>query len=144
MAVIHVAQTPVDTRDVYTTESEIILVNGGAALGAPNTYFASIGDTVSISLELHKDGAIDEGIDSTLLGYPPALKMPVVKMAGGMSGVIVDEIYFNVTIIEGVLTATGDIPSSGAWMLIVDRLNKSLQSISATWKVSRANLTILV
>lgn len=144
MAVIHVSQVPADNREVYTTANESILVNGGAAIGAPNIYFASVGDTVSITIELHKDGVIDTSIDAASKGYPPMLKMPVVKMAGGSGGVIVDEVYFNTTIVSGVLTASGNIPASGAWILITDRLNKSISAIDSTWKVSRENLTILV
>ena len=144
MTVIKVQQTKLDNRDIYQTANESILTNGAPAFGAPNTYFASVGDTISLSLEMHKDGAIDTTRDQTSLGYPPALKMPVVKMAGGVDGIVVDEIYLNTTIVNGVLTATGVLPSSGAWILITDRLNKSLAVIDNTWRIERANLTFLV
>ena len=138
-------QAPVvDTTAIYQTANESILTNGAPALGAPNTYFAAVGDTITLSLELHKDGAIDVTRDQPSLGYPPALNMPVVKMAGGVGGIVVDEIYLNTTIVNGVLNASGVLPSSGAWILVTDRLNKSLAVIDNTWRIERANLTFLV
>ncbi|WP_372941438.1 hypothetical protein [Shewanella sp.] len=129
----------------YSTANEQILLDDTPAQGVGNIYYAVVGQTVHINTDIvDKEGTKQEQLDQVALGYPPALKMPITKMIGGELGQIADEIYANVTLIEGTLTAEFSIPASGAWMLLEERINQSLLSIGADWQVQRTTVTFLV
>lgn len=143
MAVIDMR--PVDSRTTYQTASESIQVNASPAVGLGNTYYASAGDTITVTANIvNGSGDVQTQLDSTALGYPPMLKMPVTKYAGAKHTPPIDEIYFNTTLVAGVLTATGTIPASGTWVIGMDRLNRSLLSIGADWKINRNDIAFLV
>lgn len=130
---------------VFRSANEVPTAGGQALPGINNTYYAPVATEISVSADIVNDsGDIQTQLDQTALGYPPVLKMPVVKFAGGINGSIIDEVYFTVTLVEGVLTATGSLPTSGDWKLLTERLNASLSTIGADWKVDRPNTTFLV
>lgn len=135
---------PISTKQSFLIANQSITSNNQPVLGLNNVFYAIVGDTLQLQSDIVDDqGVLQTQIDQTALGYPPVLKMPVVKFAGGINGTIVDEVYFNVTLVNGVLTATGVIPSSGDWKLLTTRLNQSLDSIGADWEVSTNNITFL-
>ncbi|WP_102798716.1 hypothetical protein [Bowmanella denitrificans] len=129
----------------YHTAAEAITVDGNAAQGFGNTYYGTAAVVTQFSADLvDEHGAVQTDIDAAALGYPPVLKMPVQKIAGGANGTLVDEVYFDVTLVNGHVTATGTIPSSGSWYLLIDRINLALAAINADWRIERANVVMLV
>lgn len=128
----------------YSTQNESLTASGQPLQGLNNTYYAAVGSEIQLQADIvDGQGNVQTQIDQASLGYPPVLKMPVIKFAGGIGGTIIDEVYFTVTLAQGVLTATGKLPSSGDWKLLTNRLNQSLLSIGADWKISRNNTTFL-
>lgn len=104
--------------------------------------FAAIGQSVQVTSDVVNDsGEIQTQLDQTLLGYPPILALPVNKFADGK---VIDEIYFQTTIVNGVITATGSFPSGGNWQLLTDRVNKSLEAIKADWAINSVNVSFIV
>lgn len=129
----------------FATANEVLTLGGQPMQGIGNLYYGAVGAEVQLIAEI-VDGAgnVQTQIDQTALGYPPVLKMPVVKFVGGATGTAVDEVYFNVALSDGVMTATGTIPSSGDWKLQTARLNAAIAAIGADWTVRRDDLTFLV
>lgn len=129
---------------IFSTKSEAITANGQALGGMGNTFYAPVNAEIQLQADIVDAlGNLQTQIDQVEFGYPPVLKMPVVKMAGGINGSVVDEVYFTVTLNKGVLTATGSLPASGDWKLLTSRINNSLSSIGADWQVERENTTFL-
>lgn len=140
-----VYQAPVPEASEYSTQNEAITSGDSPLQGLNNTYYAPVETEVKLTTEIvDEQGQLQSQLDQTALGYPPVLKMPVVKFAGGINGSIIDEVYFTVTLNGGVLTATGKLPTSGDWKLLTGRLNAALKSIGANWEIERANTTFLV
>ena len=134
-----------DTREVFYNVNESIISNDTPLTGLGDVYYANKNTDITITADIvDKEGELQTNIDQTLLGFPPLLKLPVNKYIGGESGEVVDEVYFNATLTEGVLTATGKIPSSGDWKLTTERLNKSIEAIGGSFKIDRQNITFLV
>lgn len=132
-------------QEPYTTQNENITIDGNVVSGLNNVYYAAKDVIIQVQTEIvDSQGSVQTQLDADSLGYPPILKMPCVKFAGGLDGTVVDEVYFNVTLVNGVLTATGTLPSSGDWKLLEARLNQSLASIGADWRITRPNVTFLV
>lgn len=126
------------------TKNEVITSSGVALQGLNNTYYAPVNTEIQLQADIVDAlGSLQTQIDQVEFGYPPILKMPVVKMAGGINGTVIDEVYFTVTLNGGVLTATGTLPTSGDWKLLTERVNASLASINANWKVKREVTTFL-
>lgn len=149
MTIIRIVQpgdvTPLDTREVFYNANESISSGGEALLGVGDVYYANKNTDITISAEVvNGDGDIQTQIDQTALAFPPVLKLPVNKYIGGIEGDIADEVYFNATLVEGVLTATGQIPTSGDWKLTTDRLNKSIEALNGAFKIDRKNITFLI
>lgn len=134
-----------DTREVFYNVNESIISNDTPLTGLGDVYYANKNTDIIITADVvDNEGELQINIDQTLLGFPPLLKLPVNKYIGGESGEVVDEVYFNATLTEGVLTATGKIPSSGDWKLTTERLNKSIEAIGGSFKIDRQNITFLV
>ena len=134
-----------DTREVFYNANESITSGGTPLQGLGLVYYASKNAEITIVADVvDNKGGLQEEIDQTELGFPPLLKLPVNKYIGGASGQIVDEVYFNATLREGVLTATGEIPTSGDWKLTTDRLNKSIEALNGNFKIQRKDITFLV
>lgn len=130
---------------VYSPANTVVSFDGNPAQGLGNTYYGVQNITMTIVSDIvDSEGNLQTQIDQTSLGYPPVLKMPVVKMVGGSSGTAVDEIYMTTTLVNGVLTATGEIPSSGDWKLTSLRINESLKAINADWEIESLDVNILV
>ena len=97
-------------------------------------YVADINDNVEIQATLE---------NGTVIDYPGAvLKMPITRHSDGKA--TDDEIYWNATILEGVMTATGSFPRSGDWKFVVSRINDALEKVGAEWKMSASDVTFLV
>lgn len=131
--------------NIYDKANDTITIGGQPAQGQGNTYYSVVGAEVVLQADiLDVDGNLATNLDQTELQYPPLLKMPLVKMVGGINGTEVDEIYFNVTLVEGQLTATGVIPSSGDWKLTSDRVNAAIKAIGGDWSVNPFVINFLV
>lgn len=138
-------QAPEMSKPTFQTRNEQITQDGRALGGMGNTYYAPVGAAIQLKADIVDAlGNLQTQIDQSAGHYPPILKMPVVKMAGGALGSVIDEAYFTVRLSGGVLTATGAIPSSGDWKLTESRINRALQSINAGWEVNRDTTTFLV
>lgn len=101
-------------------------------------YYCQPGDTVRLQANI-VDG---NGDIVTSLNIPVTVKLPLVKHVNGQP--YADEIYLSVTLINGVLDATGVIPSSGDWKLIISRCNEAVSRIGAQWRVSAKDVTFIV
>ena len=145
MALINVqklidANKPVLTK--FDTANESITINGHPPTTKQEVYFVDIGDALVLSAYLvNEAGEIQDQIDQTALGYPPVLALPLMKYA---NGVVIDEVYFKATIVDGVISSSGDLPSKGNWKLTTERVNDSLKSIDADWEVSDAGFNFIV
>lgn len=126
----------------YSTANESITINGNAPTGKQSVYFAADGDSVSIQADI-VDGSdsLQTQIDQTALNYPPVLVVPVMKYANKQ---VIDEVYFQASINNGVLTASGTLPSAGNWKMTTERVNESLAAIGADWKFSDALANFIV
>lgn len=137
----------VKESQTYFNANETLSMGGQELQGVNNFYYANANVDIELQAEIvDAQGDVQTQIDSAALQLPPVLKMPIVKFAGevGIDRRIVDEVYFNVTLTAGVMTATGQIPNSGDWKLLADRVNASIAAIGQTWKVERPNITFLV
>ena len=149
MTIIRVVQPgdviPLDTREVFYNANESMTSGGEPLPGLGDVYYAAKNTEITISAEVvNNEGELQTQIDQTALAFPPILKLPVNKYIGGESGQVVDEVYFNATLVEGILTATGEIPTSGDWKLTTERLNKSIEAVGGSFKIDRQNITFLV
>lgn len=118
----------------YNTANETITINGNAPTGKQPVYFVNDGDAITITSDVVDDnGAKQTQIDQTALNYPPVLVVPVMKYANKQ---VIDEVYFQATIVDGVLTASGTLPSAGNWKMTTERANDSLAAINADWQFS--------
>lgn len=131
--------------DVFTTANESVKINGNPAVGFQSVYFGVTGDSVNMSFDIvDGNGALQAQLDSTALGYPPILALPVLKVVNGNDASIVDEVYFSTTLVAGVITVTGSFPASGNWKLLAARINAALSEIGATWILSKADATFRI
>lgn len=125
-----------DSRVVYTLQNESVTINGQPSTPFAGNYYCEPGDTVQLSGEIVDNGVIVESIN-----IPVTLKMPMIRHANGQP--TQEEIYLNVTLQNGVLSASGSIPWSGDWKIIIERNNEAIQRIGAEWKLQHADLTFL-
>lgn len=117
------------------------LTPGYPNIRSPYNFFVSNGSSIELEMDIEDDeGNLQAQIDGSALGYPP-LVLPIVKFAeSGFS--VVDEIYFESTIISGKVKASGKLPSSGNWKLKTSRVNLSLSSINANWEIKGPDITL--
>lgn len=97
-------------------------------------YNANIDDTIQIT------GTLDGG---SLINYGSTiLKLPVVRCADGKP--TDKEIYFNATVVNGVLTATGSFPTGGHWCFDIERINRAIDRAGNGWYLSHNDINFLV
>lgn len=125
-----------DERSIYTLQNESVMVNGQSLQPFAGNYYCNSGDTIQLSAEIVKEGVIITSID-----IPLTLKMPLIRHANGQP--TQDEIYLNVTLTAGVMTASGVVERSGDWKLIIERNNEALQRIGVQWKLQHSDVTFL-
>lgn len=130
-------QLPADTRPAYAISNQVITANGQPVQLFAGNYYCQPGDTV----QLVGDITDSEGDTVTSINVPVTLKMPLVRHANGQP--TTDEIYLNVTLVNGVITATGKIERSGDWKILIERNNEALARIGAQWKLSAHDITFL-
>lgn len=132
-------------RNVYKLDSPNVYIDNVIQNIVGTTIFSNVGDTIRVEATLvDANGSPQTQIDQTALGYPPALKVPVVKMVGGARGTAVDEVYLTVILKNGVLIVSGSLPASGNWKLLESRINSSLKAIGADWELEIGDYNILV
>lgn len=133
-----------DKRE-YLTSNIQVTVNGNSPQGAEQVYFGIAGDAFTATCDIiDSKGELQTQIDQVTQGYPEILALPVVKVIDGDTSKVVDEVYMNTTLVNGVLTATGRLPSAGNWILSKDRVNKSLDEISADWHIKIKDVSFRV
>lgn len=120
----------------YTIADQVIEVNGNQIQPFAGSYYCQPGDSIKL-----QGNITDEGKTVTAITVPVTLKMPLIRHAN--SRPTQDEIYLNVTLQNGVLTAIGTIPWSGDWKIIIERNNEAIQRIGANWKLQHADITFL-
>jgi|GEM_PF-2610766 len=130
-------EVPVDNRPAYTISNQQITANGQPVQFFAGNHYCQPGDMV----QLQGNITDSEGNTVTSINVPVALKMPLVRHANGQA--TIDEIYLNVTLQNGVITATGKIESSGDWKILIERNNEALQRIGAPFKLAAADITFL-
>lgn len=136
MSVVSLSLPTVDTRKVYTVDEYEVKINSINVQKVYGNYYCEPLDVVEVSCQLlyGDQPATDLSLDGTL-------KMAVVRHANGIP--TTEEVYFNFTLISGILTATGKIPWSGDWKILIDRNNTALSRIGAHFKVVADNITFL-
>ena len=128
--------------DIFTTDSESVTINGDPTAGFQSVYFGVNGDPVSMSFDIvDGQGVLQTQLDSTSLGYPLVLALPVIKVA---NGVTVDEVYFATELNGGVITVVGSFPASGNWKMTTARINAALAEIGAAWAIDKPDVTFRV
>lgn len=119
----------------YPTTTATITVAGVApkkSLSGAN--IAKANDSVAVTTTL---------MGGELITYPgEILKLPVVRCADNVP--TSKEIYFDASIVDGVLTATGSLPYSGNWQIGIARTNRSLSRIGADWEISGDDIGFIV
>ena len=135
-----------DLPDVFTTANESVKINGNAPEAFSPVYLGKNGDSITMSFDIvDSQGVLQAQLDGTVLGYPPVLSLPVLKVAGGGSGsTVVGEIYFSTTLVDGVISVTGSFPESGAWKMYAERINASLAEIGADWSLDKQDVTFRI
>lgn len=120
---------------IYDIENLAVTTSGTATnTSLSGDYVADIDEAIVISCDL---------VGGSAVTYPGAIiKLPIVRHADGKP--TDDEIYFNVTVIDGTLTASGTIPRSGDWKLLTVRINNALNRIGAGWNLNADDLGFLV
>lgn len=128
--------------DAFSTANETITINGNAPITKQPVYFVANGDTISIQSDIVDDqGTLQTNIDSVSLSYPPVLVVPIMKFANKQA---IDEVYFQVSIINGVITTSGTLPSAGNWQMTTARVNEALKAINADWQFGDASTNFIV
>jgi hypothetical protein len=119
----------------YSIIDESVSVNGLVVSKYAGNYYCNTGDMVQLQ------GTLSNGSDTPDITVPVTLKMPLVRHANGVP--TNDEIYLNVTLVNGVMTASGKIERSGDWKILIERINEALQRIGADWKLQHDDVTFL-
>lgn len=124
-----------DDRIKYNIQSLTLSVNSNtASKSISGDYVANIGDEVSIFATMQ---------DAEQINYPGAImKLPIVRYADDKP--TDDEIYWNATIENGLMTASGTFPRSGDWKFSVNRINQALQRSGIEWKIQYNDVSILI
>lgn len=130
------APEKLDPRAVYTLKNASVIINGQPVAPFVGNYYCEPNDSIQLSGEI-----VDNGVTVESINIPVTLKMPLIRHANGKP--TQDEIYLNVTLQNGVLTASGTIPWSGDWKIIIERNNEAIQRIGANWKLQHADITFL-
>jgi hypothetical protein len=130
-------QLPADTRPAFTISDQQITADGQPVTFFAGNYYCEPGQVIQMV------GNITDADGQTVasITIPVTLKMPLIRHANGRP--TQDEIYLNVTLQNGVLTATGTIPWSGDWKIIIERNNEAIQRIGANWKLQHEDITFL-
>jgi len=131
--------------DVFSIDSVETTINGNPPASYSPIYFVDNGDAITMTANIIDDNNdVQSQLDQTALGYPPVLALPLTKYAGGSSGTIIDEVYFETTLTNGVISATGTLPSAGNWKLETHRINKSLKAIGSDWGIDSLSVDFIV
>lgn len=130
-------ELPVDNRTTFTISNQQITADGQPVTFFAGNYYCEPGQVIQMVGNItDENGQTVESIN-----IPVTLKMPLIRHANGRP--TQDEIYLNVTLQNGVLTASGTIPWSGDWKIIIDRNNEAIQRIGANWKLQHEDITFL-
>lgn len=121
----------------YTISNQQITVNGQPLQLFAGNFYCQPGDTIQLIGNISDSN----GNTVTSLNFPVTVKLPLVKHVNGQP--FADEIYLDVTLVNGVITATGKIQSSGDWKILIARCNEAIQRIGANWKLQHADITFL-
>lgn len=126
-----------DDRLVYTLSNVSVTKNGEPLTQFAGNYYCEANDTIQLS------GSITDaqGNTVTAITVPITVKMPLVRHANAQP--TQDEIYLNVTLEDGVMTATGKIERSGDWKILIERVNEALKRIGGEWKIQHPDVTFL-
>lgn len=128
---------PVDSRPVYGISEQQVTADGQPLTPFAGNYYCEPGNVVQLVGNI----VDSEGNTITSINVPVTLKMPLVRHANGQP--TTDEIYLNVTLIKGVITASGKIERSGDWKILIHRCNEAIARIGADWKLQHADITFL-
>lgn len=122
---------------IYRISEAVISADGQPLTPFAGNYYCQPGQTVQLQGKITDTN----GDTATSINVPVAVKMPLVRHANGQP--TQDEIYLNVTLQNGVITATGVIERSGDWKIIIQRNNEAIQRIGADWKLQHEDITFL-
>lgn len=128
---------PVDSRPVYGISDQQVTADGDPLTLFAGNYYCEPSNVVQLVGNI----VDSEGNTVTSISVPVTLKMPLVRYANGQP--TTDEIYLNVTLQNGVITATGKIERSGDWKILIERNNEALQRIGAQFRLQAADITFL-
>lgn len=126
-----------DNRQSHFIANQQITASGLPVQLFSGNYYCQPGDIV----QMQGNVTDSNGNTVTSISVPITLKMPMVRHANGQP--TTDEIYLNVTLENGVITATGKIERSGDWKILIERCNEALRRIGADWKLQHSDITFL-
>lgn len=122
---------------IFYISNPQITANGQPLQLFAGNYYCQPGDVV----QLQGNITDSNGNTVTSINVPVTVKLPMVKHVNGQP--FADEIYLDVTLVNGVITATGKIQSSGDWKILINRCNEAIARIGAPWKLASADITFL-
>lgn len=122
---------------IYTIKNKQITAHGASLQLFAGNYYCQPGD----SIQMQGDITDANGDIVASINIPTSLKLPLVKHVNGQP--FANEIYLNVTLQNGVITASGTIESSGDWKILIDRTNEALARIGAEFQLASDNITFL-
>lgn len=135
----------IQNKDIFLSSNEKVQVNGNPVQGRETAYFGLVGDSFSAEADItDENGLLQTQIDQIALNYPPKLFLPVVKIINGDTSKPSDEVYMTASIVGGKLTATGKFPTAGNWVLLQERINKSLDEIGSDWHIEMPTLSFRI
>lgn len=127
----------------YKTAAEAVLVNAQPMPWAGTDVNVPQGTDIELYAEIVDDtGTRQTWLDQPALGWQAkTLLIPINKVVGNQ---IVDEVYFVVTLANGAMHATGQIPTSGPWKILPQRMSEAIASLGVDWRINYPAITLLV
>lgn len=133
------------TVPLYQTTNETVKINDNVPLPRVVLHTSTLGDVITINANVVDDqGSLQTQLDQSGLNLPPVLFLPFQKFTGGVSGTVLDEVYFTTTLTDGVISINGTFPSAGNWIMTEKRMNQALKAIGLDFKIQSGDLNIMV
>lgn len=148
MSIVRASRTPQPGPSprprIYTT-SETVKVDNQAVTGDGQTFRITAGGVVELFTALvDAGGQALAQLDQVALGLQgKSLVIPISKVLGGTSSQRIDEVYFVVTLSNGEFRATGQLPVSGNWKILPDRVAAAMAAIGLDFDIDFPPITLL-
>lgn len=136
---ISIPVDPVPELPTYEYQNSTVTVDGQNSPVETRLHYAK--ENVELRMEADMVDFTEQGPYVVPITIPGVLGTPLVRFAGDT--VTTDEVYFETTITDGHVVATGTLPS-GSWRVLPDRVNKALAEINAPFRLKTPVVTFIV